>query len=604
MYLKIQFLIIFFSIITLSSCDPVPRRTLNNDEKAADLEWVYSIFGENYAPLDYKQKRLNFNFEQLKKETLDKSKTTQNNDEFYTILYEFISHFEDAHTSGALTNSSLPNRAQIAYLGFSGKRVGDFLLVEKILPTIDEKIYPIKKGDKITKMDGLDLKSKINSELLKYRNLGFNEANFTFHMNKLFTRVSTQNGLPSLSESQLTVVRDDKTFDLTLPWIKKDLAQFQKDQIKKSDANDKNSEENYMMVSSNGEGSPLFKFRFLSFNGKVEYPFFNLNQILNSNRKTFLDAFKVLDLFATWEIFSDQKTEEKEPTGLELIKKTRNVPENAIYLDHSETYPAYVSMEKTFDLEGKTTKNKVLVGTILLDTFSPIANQDAAFLQFKQTLKDMKNLGVKYLIIDLIDNGGGSLKLGTKMAQALFSKKLDLPKIQFRLSDSWLDQFEKEVLSGQDDVKREITKRMLNEMIDDQKGGQRLSKAYPLDSLFPYEAIPSEEDAADFTIALQVNEMCASMCDIFSAILQDNNAAIIVGTRTLGAGGNVVGYNQSPNAHFDVRQTESLMLRKDGSYIENNGIAPDVLLNVSETAIKKYDDVRKATLKALLKETI
>jgi C-terminal processing protease CtpA/Prc len=66
----------------------------------------------------------------------------------------------------------------------------------------------------------------------------------------------------------------------------------------------------------------------------------------------------------------------------------------------------------------------------------------------------------------------------------------------------------------------------------------------------------------------------------------------------MGAGGNVVGYNQAPNSHFDVRQTESLMVRKDGSYIENVGVKPDVAVPVANYTATKYKEVRDAAVKA------
>jgi len=82
-------------------------------------------------------------------------------------------------------------------------------------------------------------------------------------------------------------------------------------------------------------------------------------------------------------------------------------------------------------------------------------------------------------------------------------------------------------------------------------------------------------------------------------MLQDAGLAKVVGTQTMGAGGNVVNYNQAPNSHFDVRQTESLILRKDGSYIENVGVTPDVVVPVADYAGSKYKEVREAGLKAL-----
>ncbi|MBC7692157.1 MAG: hypothetical protein H7222_10335 [Methylotenera sp.] len=82
-------------------------------------------------------------------------------------------------------------------------------------------------------------------------------------------------------------------------------------------------------------------------------------------------------------------------------------------------------------------------------------------------------------------------------------------------------------------------------------------------------------------IVLLVNEMCASMCDI----LADN----------------VVGHenDQAPSSHLALLQIESLMIRKDGTYLENNGVTPDVAITVDESSSNKYEAVRKLALKVV-----
>jgi C-terminal processing protease CtpA/Prc len=63
--------------------------------------------------------------------------------------------------------------------------------------------------------------------------------------------------------------------------------------------------------------------------------------------------------------------------------------------------------------------------------------------------------------------------------------------------------------------------------------------------------------------------------------------------------GFVGGYNQAPNSHFDIRQTESLIVRRDGSYVENVGVRPDVEVPVANYTENKFKQVRDAAIKAL-----
>ena len=117
--------------------------------------------------------------------------------------------------------------------------------------------------------------------------------------------------------------------------------------------------------------------------------------------------------------------------------------------------------------------------------------------------------------------------------------------------------------------------------------------------LFPFDILPNQDGDQDFNVLLLVDEMCASMCDIFSAVLKDNGIATIIGSKTMGAGGNVETHFEAPNSHLIVNQTESLIVRKDGSYVEHNGIEPDVALKVSEYSHNKYDAVRKKAIELL-----
>ena len=573
---------------SLTACDPVPRRTLSTEEKIADLYWIYSQYGENYAPLEYKEKTLGISFEKLKLDYVEAAKKTTSNDEFYDLMFKFVAEFRDAHNSASLTNSSLPDRAEVAFLGFSGIRNGDELLVKSLLPTITkDSAYPIKAGDLITKIDGKSLKDAIKEELLPLRNLGNEESNFSFHMNKLFTRVSTMNGLPKQMDAVITLMRDEVEMTVTLPWVKKDLFQFKAEQEKaKQKAELKDSDSNFLMVSDRLDSS-LFKFNFMGFNGQIEKPVAAVAKVMNSLRQHFSDGFRIVDFVSEWSPVSADSEVAKTP--FELLKDQRAVMDKAVYLSESKTFPAYIAPK-----EGK------LIGYIYIDTFSPDSDETEVLKEFKATLDAMQTMGVNDLVIDTINNGGGSLVLGMKMAQLLSNQKIEMPKMQMRLSDSWMDQFQKETMNAESDAEGEYARRILAEMESSKLAGKRLSVPYSAEILAPFSILPNKDLKKTFKVVLLVNEMCASMCDIFAGILQDNKMATIMGSRTMGAGGNVVSYNQAPNSHLDIRQTESLIIRKDGTYLENNGVTPEKAMKVNTFAKNKYSEVLVAATDLLV----
>jgi len=101
---------------------------------------------------------------------------------------------------------------------------------------------------------------------------------------------------------------------------------------------------------------------------------------------------------------------------------------------------------------------------------------------------------------------------------------------------------------------------------------------------------------------LMVNEMCASMCDIFTGILQDNKLAKVFGMQTMGAGGNVTTHFQAPNSGVSIQQTESLIVRSNGEYLENNGVKPDRPYNTFEHLNTKFQGVIAAGVEYLLED--
>jgi hypothetical protein len=76
-------------------------------------------------------------------------------------------------------------------------------------------------------------------------------------------------------------------------------------------------------------------------------------------------------------------------------------------------------------------------------------------------------------------------------------------------------------------------------------------------------------------IAMFINELDFSGGDATPAMLQDYERVKLFGVRTAGAGGSVGEYSLNVVNPIKFRLTESLMIRKDGSTIENTGVHPD-----------------------------
>jgi hypothetical protein len=175
--------------------------------------------------------------------------------------------------------------------------------------------------------------------------------------------------------------------------------------------------------------------------------------------------------------------------------------------------------------------------------------------------------------------------------------------MDFKLNDNWVDSFENVALTASSDSEREIAKRVLDKFLDDIAQGKKLSVGHKTEELFPFviETNPNlEKRSKPFKTVVMVNEMCASMCDVFTGILKDNKLANVFGRQTMGAGGNVTPHFQAPNSGFSIQQTESLIVRSNGEYLENNGVKPDRTYQTFENIDTKFQNVISAGVDYLL----
>ncbi|MBK9294477.1 MAG: hypothetical protein IPM57_08530 [Oligoflexia bacterium] len=537
----------------IAACDPIPGKQLTEQQKIEDMMWLMSRFEEFYAPKEYKERIHKFNFKELRRKYFSLTRETKNNEEFYALMNKYVAEFKDAHVSLTLSASSFAGRARIAYLGVNGVRQGEHYVVTELLPNVSRMHSPLQIGDVVTHIDHVPVLEYIEKNLVPYRNLGNMNSNHTALMGALFTRVSLKFPIPEQTEVELTVKRlTSKTPEqLKMPWIVKDLADFKLD-IEKS-----TKKKSSLKI----EVEPGTSISLLDQNG---------NALTVEDFKKFVEERNNIDNYLYTEISGWTASKEvlktkAQKTGFELLKAEREVPSSALPVAEAKTYPAYVSAENT-------PEGKKLVGYVRISDFTKPEN---SVEELKTTLKKFQELGVKDLVVDTLSNPGGSLLLMMRLAQAFTPEKLSMPGQQFGLSEWWLDNIQKMSLSTTG-ATQELYKRLYADLKNQFEEGKKISRTYSLEELIPYNLKPNSDLAYKFNIAILVNEMNASCGDIFPMIMQENKAAVIVGTRTMGAGGNVVKFSQAPHSHADISQTLSLIVKKDGSYLENNGVVPDV----------------------------
>ena len=174
---------------------------------------------------------------------------------------------------------------------------------------------------------------------------------------------------------------------------------------------------------------------------------------------------------------------------------------------------------KINEVESKILENNI--GYIQILSFN-----DGCSNEFELKLKELMDKGIKSLIIDVRDNGGGIVSEATKIAEFFVGKD------------------NKIMIETNKEEKEEITKSNVDSKIN-----------------------------SDMKVIILANENSASASEILIGALKDNNIAKVVGTKTYGKGvmQEVVPISTGGALKITIKE----FITPNGNKINKEGIAPD-----------------------------
>jgi Peptidase family S41 len=192
------------------------------------------------------------------------------------------------------------------------------------------------------------------------------------------------------------------------------------------------------------------------------------------------------------------------------------------------------------------------------------------------------------LILDVMRNPGGDACFAEDLLSRLNPRPFRTVGLEIRATRSWVADFllalEDAVASGADSSV--IAQLQNNLMAIQQAFHQPSGRTAPLPVCGPSLDLNPGKSPYTNPILLLTDEFTASAADLFAAVLQDNQRALLFGNRTMGAGGNVTQYHATTYSDGSTLVTESLMSRPQqivangfptSRYIENVGVHPNVL---------------------------
>jgi hypothetical protein len=239
-----------------------------------------------------------------------------------------------------------------------------------------------------------------------------------------------------------------------------------------------------------------------------------------------------------------------------------------------------------FFLSGTYTASGIRVGLIRIPSMSP-PNVALALQQLDQEIAYF-NANTDALLVDVTRNPGGLISFVEAVAQRLIPVPFRSLGFEIRATGAWLYSFAAQLTSAElSNAPADIIQNLRNNFDEvlrayNENRGRTAPVSLNATGSLILKPVPF---AYSKPLMVMVDEFSASGADMLPAIIQDNHRGPIFGTRTMGAGGSVVGYNATAYTESFFRVTVSLMNRATpiqapgfpaAPYIENVGVRADI----------------------------
>jgi hypothetical protein len=519
-------------------------QNLTSEQRKSDLQQLANLFAKHYGPYEWKKEVKNFDLYNLKP-WLDRAETTTDDLEFADLLVEWVASLDDAHDA-----ISFPSN-WAASLGFSVDYYDDKLLIEAIsrarLPLAQ---YPFGIGDELVSIDGVPVADAV-ARYRKYAIAANERSTRRFAASLLTSR--RQAGIPlaprwTPDKSMVEIRRasgDLESYELT--WLKT------------------GTEMEFGLLPSPARVQAKAA-------RKLAY-----SQVADSEDPTLPDFMK--------------------PMASKLNIQVN--PEWRAILNYGGRNPIFtppanfqrrlgglatdIFFSGTFESGGKR------IGFLRIPSFSP-SNTSLAVNQFAGEIIFFQQ-NTDGLIIDDMRNPGGSVSYCEFLLTLLMPNTFRTLGFEIRATSSWVNSMSSTVqaaeAAGLPGWQLDGLRATLEDIRLANRGNRARTGPLSLNSSGTLDLLPGPILYTKPLIVL-VDELSASGGDFFPAVIQDNNRGLIVGMRTMGAGGNVVPYDASSYTEGFVTITESLMNRKNpvtgtefpaAPYVENIGVRPDVVVD-------------------------
>jgi hypothetical protein len=549
-------------LVTLAVSTPGAQEALSSKQRIADLEQLAALYAKNYAPYEWKRDVIGFDLLRL---TPWLQRIQHSDDlDFQEALIEYVASLNDAHDVIAFPTTFF------ATLGFSVDIYDGRVLIDSInrllLPVAQ---FPFVIGDELVAVDGTPVQVLIAS-FRKYAIAANQRSTDRVAASRIVSR--SQQIMPHIGElddAARILVRSGATGATsthTVPWQKSGIpinSQGAVPSPRRGNGRMELSTDAESLGAAAGGGSTQQVFKAVDVAAPDDtLPAYMapIHSLLNVSVSP--DYFAVLGIGSRSPIYAP-------PAG---------------FVQRLGTQPAHFFYSGTFNAGG------LRIGFIRIPSMSP-PSVATALLQLDDEIRYF-NVNTDALVVDVMRNPGGLVSFVEAISQRFIPTPFATLGFQIRATGAWLFSFASMLNSARSnpatppDVLANLESNF-NKVLAAYNAERGLSEPVSLNATGSLTLQPVAHAYSQPLIVL-TDEFSASGGDAFPAIIQDNQRGPILGMRTMGAGGSVVGVPATAYTESISRYTASLMHRgrlihtsdfPPAPYIENIGVRPELVVD-------------------------
>jgi hypothetical protein len=549
-------------LVALADSGSHAQDALSAKQRIADLEQLAALYAKNYAPYEWKRDVIGFDLLRL---TPWLQRVQHSDDlDFQEALIEYVASLNDAHDLIAFPTTFFVS------LGFTVDIYDGKVLIDSInrllLPIAQ---FPFGVGDELVAVDGIPAQVLV-AEFQKYAIAANPRSTNRVAASRIVSR--SQQIMPhidDLGDAAQIGVRSGVTGAMsthTVPWRKSGIPINAQGPVPSPRrGNGKivlSTDAESLAAAAQGAGSQqVFKVVDIAAHDDTLPAYMApIHPLLNVSVSP--DYFAVLGLGSRAPLYAP-------PPGF-----VQRLGTQAAHFFYSGTYNA----------------GGLRIGLIRIPSMSPpsvataLQQLDGEIMYF--------SANTDALVVDVMRNPGGLVSFVEAISQRFIPVPFSTTGFQIRATGAWLFSFASMLNSARSnpatppDVLANLENNF-NLVLAAYNENRGLSDPVSLNATGSL-TLPPVAHAYTKPLIVLTDEFSASGGDAFPAIMQDNQRGPIVGMRTMGAGGSVIGFPATAYTESIARVTASLIHRgrlittseyPPAPYIENIGVRPDIVID-------------------------